>query len=132
MHKEIEEGLHERSKEGKERFEKNSDQIKENTEQIAELTGLVKDQITKLDIFAESMTSLNRVVRASAESQRNFNYDKLLFITNRVLKSGKLTISDKTNIKQLYNSWKDLQGSDPKIDTLVEECMKMTPVPDET
>ena len=124
-------GLTERENTGRERFDINSKAIQENTEQIAELTGLVKDQIKKIDLFAESMTALGKVVRASAESQRNSNYDRLLFVANKVLKSGKLTITEKTNLKQLYNSWKDLQGVDPKIDTLYEECMKLTPVPDE-
>ena len=82
-------------------------------------------------MFADSMTSLTRLVTASAESQRTSNYDRLLFVANKVLKSGKMTITEKTNIKQLYNSWKDLQGNDPKIDTLYEECMKLTPIPDE-
>ena len=50
---------------------------------------------------------------------------------NVAVKSGKMTISEKTNIKQLYNSWKDLSGVDPKIDTLVDECLKITPVPDD-
>lgn len=127
----LEEGLKARGEEGKERFEINSKQIVQNTEQIKELTGLVKDQITKIDMFAESMTSLNSVVRATAESQRTSNYDRLLIVCNKILKSGKMTITDKTNLKQLYKSWLDLKGNDPKIDTMYEECMKMTPIPDE-
>ena len=124
-------GLTERERTGKERFDINSRAIQENTEQIAELTSLVRDQVTKLDMFADSMTSLTRLVSASAESQRNSNYDRLLFVANKVLKSNKMTISEKTNLRQLYNSWKDLKGNDPKIDTLYEECMKITPIPDE-
>lgn len=127
----LEEGLKARGEEGKERFEINSKQIVQNTEQIKELTGLVKDQITKIDMFAESMTSLNSVVRATAESQRTSNYDRLLIVCNKILKSGKMTITDKTNLKQLYKSWSDLKGEDPKIDTMYEECIKMTPIPDE-
>ena len=103
-------GLDERDHTGKERFDINSKAIQENTEQISELTSLVRDQVTKLDMFAESMTSLTRLVTASAESQRTSNYDRLLFVANKVLKSGKMTISEKTNLKQLYNSWKDLKG----------------------
>ena len=130
--KKLEEGLKARGEEGKERFEFNSKQIIQNTEQIKELTGLVKDQITKIDMFAESMTSLNSVVRATAESQRTSNYDRLLIVCNKILESGKMTITDKTNLKQLYKSWSDLKGEDPKIDTMYEECMKMTPIPDES
>lgn len=130
--KKLEEGLNARSEEGRVRFEQNSKQIVQNTEGIKELTGLVKDQITKIDMFADSMTSLNKVVRATAESQRTSNYDRLLIVCNKILKSNKLTITDKTNLKQLYGSWKDLKGEDPKIDTLYEECMKLTPIPDES
>ena len=130
MHTEIEEGLIKRGEEGKKRFDINSEQIQKNTEQIAELTDLVKDQVTKLNLLADSMTSANRILAASAESQKSFNYDRLLFLANKVLKSGQMTISDKTNLKQLYNSWKDLNGDDPKIETLYEECIKLTPIPD--
>lgn len=130
--KKLEDGLNARSEEGRVRFEQNSKQIVQNTEGIKELTGLVKDQITKIDMFADSMTSLNKVVRATAESQRTSNYDRLLIVCNKILKSNKLTITDKTNLKQLYGSWKDLKGEDPKIDTLYEECMKLTPIPDES
>lgn len=128
---EFNDGLSEREHTGKERFDINSRAIQENTEQIAELTSLVRDQVTKMDIFTDSMTSLTLLVTASAESQRNSNYDRLLFVANKVLKSGKMTISEKTNLRQLYNSWKELKGNDPKIDTLYEECMKITPIPDE-
>ena len=128
---EFEEGLKMRGEEGKERFDINSKQISENTAMIKEILAIQKDQAEKFDLLAESMTSLNKVVMASAESQRNSNYDRLLFVANKVLKSGKLTITEKTNLKQLYNSWKDLSGIDPKIDTLYEECMKLTPIPDE-
>ena len=131
VRKEFEEGLIMRGKEGKERFDINSKQIAENSEMIKEILEIQKDQSQKFEMLAESMTALNKVVMASAESQRNANYDRLLFVANKVLKSGKMTISEKTNIKQLYNSWKDLSGNDPKIDTLYEECMKLTPIPDE-
>ena len=131
MHEEIEKGLIERGEEGKIRFDINSEQIQKNTEQIAELTDLVKDQVTKLNLLTDSMTAANRILAASAESQKSFNYDRLLFIANKVLKSGKMTITEKTNLKQLYSSWKELNGDDPKIDTLYEECIKITPIPDE-
>ena len=132
VRKEFEEGLKLRRDESTERYLKHSEEIEANTEMIKEILKIQKDQAKKFDMLAESMTSLNKVVMASAESQRNSNYDRLLFVANKVLKSGKMTISEKTNIKQLYNSWKDLSGVDPKIDTLYEECMKLTPIPDES
>ena len=120
----------ERSEEGAERFNTHADalknvnrQISENSKQIGELTEITKNVLA-------SMESINSLVRASAESQRNSNYDRLLIVGKKVLASRQITISEKTNIKQLYDSYKELQGSDAYIDTLYEECMKLAPVPD--
>lgn len=124
-----------RSLEGKERFEAHAasiieinKQIKENSAQISELTTISKNVL-------ESMDSLSKVVRASAESQRNSNYDRILMVANKVLKNRQITITEKTNLEQLYNSWRDLHGEndklDPKIVTMYKECMKMAPVPDD-
>jgi hypothetical protein len=129
--KELEEGLEMRGEEGRKRFEINSKAIEENTAQINKLTELVEDQIKKLDAFTDSMTSLNKVVKVSAESQRNFNYDRILHVANNALRTRHLTITDKTNLTQLYESWTRLNGDDPKIKTLYEEVMKIPPVPDE-
>lgn len=138
----LEEGLKATEDEGKEMFEINSRQIQENSRQLSEnskqieaLVSLVKGQAERNDAkfatLTDTLTSLNKMALISAESQCNSNYDRLLFVTNKVLKSGQLTISDKTNLKQLYTSWKDLGGKDAKMDTLYEECMKIAPIPDE-
>lgn len=133
---EFNDGLLERENTGKERFDINSRQIQENnvqlaenSKQIEEILGIVRDQAQKYDAMADSLTALNKVAAATAEAQCNSNYDRLLMVTNKVLKSGKMTISDKTNIKQLYNSWKELGGVDPtkNMETMYEECMKITP-----
>lgn len=120
----------ERSEEGANRFNLHAEsltrvnrQIAENSKQISELTEISKNVLT-------SMESMNRLVKASAESQRNANYDRLLIVGKKVLASKQITISEKTNIKQLYDSYKELMGSDAYIDTLYEECMRLTPVPD--
>ena len=131
IYKEIAKVSQERSQEGAERFNTHAEsfkqvnmQIEENTKQIGELTEMSMNVL-------ESMESLNKVVRASAESQRNANYDRLLIVGKKVLKSQRITLSEKTNFKQLYDSYKDLNGDDPYIETLHEECMKFTPVPDD-
>jgi hypothetical protein len=67
----------------------------------------------------------------SAESQKNSNYDRLLIVMSKVLKSGILTFTDKTNLLQLYTSWKELGGNDPKIETMYDECMKLKPTLEE-
>lgn len=131
-----------RSLEGKGRFDTHAaaikeinDQIKANNEQIGELAIMSKVQMEKMDVFAESLTALNKLAKMSAESQRNNTYDRILMVANKVLKAQNITITEKTNLKQLYSSWEEFHGKgeklDPKIVTLYEECMKLTPVPDE-
>ena len=89
-----------------------------------------------MDDFRESLTSLTSMAKMSAESQRNNTYDRILMVANKVLKSRTITITEKTNLKQLYSSWQDFHREgeklDPKIVTIYEECMKLTPIPDET
>lgn len=120
-----------RSEEGAERFkthakafENVNKQIEENTIQIKELTTISKNVL-------ESMDSMGKKLEISAESQRNNNYDRLLMVGKKVLNNQKITLSEKTNMKQLYESYKKLQGNDPYIETLWEECKKLTPIPDE-
>ena len=129
VHK-LEEGLKARGEEGRERFEINSNQINENSSMIKEILAIQRDQTEKMGRMAESITSLAQVSEACAESQRNSNYDRLLIVTNNIIKAGVMTITEKTNLTQLYNSWKKLQGRDPKIDTLYDECMKVRTVLD--
>lgn len=128
---EFEEGLKKRGEEGRMRFIKNSEQIEANSKQINEILSIVKDQAQKFDALSDSITSLNNAVSVSTESQRNSNYDRLLVVMNPILRKRKMTITEKTNLKQLYKSWQDLKGHDPKIDTMYEECMKLNPIPDE-
>ena len=131
IYKEIAKVSQERSQEGAERFNTHAESFKQVNRQIEENTKQIKE-LTEMSInVIESMESLNKVVRASAESQRNANYDRLLIVGKKVLKSQRITLSEKTNFKQLYDSYKDLNGDDPYIETLHEECMRFTPVPDD-
>ena len=131
----------ERSLEGKNRFETHAAaieeinaQIKANSKQIGELTELTKQQVVTMSEFAESLTSLNKMAKRSSESQRNNTYDRILMVANKALTNQKITITEKTNLKQLYNSWEDFhdegEKKDPKIVTIYEECMKLPLVPD--
>ena len=136
--KSLEDGLKARGEEGRARFDVNSKQIQansqqlaENSKQIEEILGIVRGQAEKYDTMADSLTALNKITAATAESQCNSNYDRLLIVTNKILKSKKMTISDKTNLKQLYESWRILGGKDPKMETMYEECMKIELSPDE-
>jgi hypothetical protein len=130
IYKELAKVSQERSDEGAERFRIHAEsfkevnrQIKENTEQIGELTEISKNVL-------ETIGDLNTTVLASAESQRNAIYDRILIVGKKVLSEGKITLSDKTNVKQLYDSYRKLKGNDPYIDTLYDECSKLPLVAD--
>ena len=138
MNKQMELMSNERSEEGLHRFEthahsieKINSQIMENSKQISELAHLSKTQLQNQEGFRESLTALNKMVKVASESQKNNNYDRLLIVMSKVLKSGVLTFTDKTNLLQLYTSWKELGGNDPKIDTMYDECMKLKPTLEE-
>lgn len=138
MQKKFSIGLQERENTGKERFEINSKQIDKNTSQISEILEIVKGQTKRYDTLAESITALqeatisnSKVTKACAEGMRSTTYDRILIVANKALKRQKITITEKTNLKQLYNSWQELQGRDDKIETLYDDCMKLTPIPDE-
>ena len=129
--KKLDEGLRARSEEGYERFSTHAKainevtkQIEENSKQIGTLTDLTKDLVTSID-------GMNSVLNVTAKANRNSIYDKLLMVTNKILKNNVMTITDKTNLRGLYQSWRDLNGEDEEIETKYEECMKMTPVLDE-
>lgn len=126
----LEDGLKARGEEGRERFEINSKQINENSTMIKEILAIQKNQTEQMGQMAESITSLAQVSEACAESQRNSNYDRLLIVTSNIIKAGVMTITEKTNLMQLYDSWQKLQGRDPKIDTLYNECMKVKTILD--
>jgi len=98
---------------------------------IRQILTIQKDSTEKIDKMADSITALAQVSEACAESQRTSNYDRLLIVTNKIIKSRKMTMTEKTNLIQLYESWKKLQGSDKKIDVMYDECLKITPILDE-
>lgn len=127
----LDEGLKARSEEGAKRFNTHAaaivevtKQIEANSIQIGELADLTKDLVTSID-------GMNTVLNVTAKANRSNTYDKLLMVTNKILKNKEMTISDKTNLRGLYQSWKDLKGEDEEIDTKYEECMKLTPILDE-
>ena len=140
--KKLDEGLKARSEEGKERFEINSKQIEQNSiqlsksaKQIDELIEMMKEQsetsTKKFNALSDSLTALNRISSANAKSQRSAIFDKLLMVGNKILKSGKMTVGDKTNLIQLYDSWKELGGENDELETLIEECRKLPVIPNE-
>lgn len=137
-HDELEQGLEMRGLEGKERFEINSKQIEQNTNMIQEVLTIQKQTNEKFDKLADSLIGLNdamtvnsKLTRACAEGVRSTNYDRILLVANKALKRGAITISEMTNLEQLYRSWIELQGKDPKIETYYNECRKLHSIPDE-
>lgn len=131
-------GLIERGEEGRQRFEINSKQIESNTVQIGEILGIVKDQAEKYDLMASSITALNdatainaKLTKACAEGMRSTTYDRILLVASKALKRKQITISEKTNLRQLYNSYTELQGKDARIETIYEDCLKLEVIPDD-
>lgn len=119
-----------RSKEGADRFnthaqalDKVDKRIEENSKQISELTELSKSMLT-------SVNSLNKSVASAVKSQKNTTYDRLLLVGKKALNAKSITISEKTNIRQLFDSYREMGGDDPYINTLMEECEKLTPIAD--
>jgi len=138
MRGELEEGLKARSDEGKERFEINSKQINKNTDMIKEVLTIQRETNEKFNKLAESLTALNesmvsnsKVTRACAEGMRSTTYDRILLVAGNALKREAITITEKTNLRQLYSSWQELQGKDDKITTIIEDCMKLKTILDE-
>lgn len=138
LYEEMQKGLEERGLEGKKRFDINSASIQENTKMIQEVLDIQKSAGARFEQLAESMTALNeavvsnsKVTRACAEGIRSTTYDKILLVANKALSRGAITISEKTNLKQLYQSWTELQGDDPTITTYFEDCMKLPSIPNE-
>lgn len=128
---EFQEGLKMRGDEGAERFATHNKAINENSAMIKEILTVQKDQTEKFDKMADAITALAQVSEACAESQRNSNYDRLLIVANKIIKSRKMTMTEKTNLIQLYKSWEKLNGKDDKLTVMYDECMKITPVLDE-
>ena len=135
---ELDKGLLARSEEGRERFIINSEQINDNKTLIRQVIQGQQKTDERFNKLAESITVLSeatasntQLTRACAEGVRSTNYDRMLIVANNALKKDRITVSEKTNLKQLYTSWGELQGHDPKIDTLYEDCMKLRTVPDD-
>ena len=127
LHDELVKGLEMRGKEGKERFDINSKAINENTSMIKEILVVQKDQTEKFDKMADAITALANVSEACAEAQRNSTYDRLLMVTSKIINAHKMTLAEKTNLVQLYDSYKKLNGTSKELDIRYEECLKITP-----
>lgn len=128
---EFNEGLKMRGEEGRQRFETNSKQIEENTKMIREILEIQKGQTKQFGEMAQSISDLAKVSEACAESQRTSTYDRLLMVTSKIIQKGVMTITEKTNLEQLYESWQKLNGHDKRIDTLYNECLKKETILDE-
>lgn len=57
-------------------------------------------------------------------------HDKLLYLTSKFMVRGVITAKEKTNLKYLYEPYKEL-GGNGDCETGYEECMKLKVVTDE-
>lgn len=135
--KELQEGLEMFGEDDKKRSEANASSIHKNTEMIQEIIKIQKESNEKFDKLANSLITLNeatiinsKIVKTCAEGIRSTTYDKILLVANRALNRNAITISEKANLIQLYQSWVDLQGEDPRIKVYYEDCIKLPSIPD--
>ena len=108
---ELKEGLDEREKTGKNRFEIHNKMIEENTVAIKELIDLNKQQTTKLDEFATNVTKSFDVMSGGV---RSVLYDKITVVYDKCLSrcdGGAITSEEEANIEQLYLSYSGLGGN---------------------
>ena len=108
---EFKEGLDERERTGKQRFDVNSKQIEENTVAIKELIELNKHQTTKLNEFA---TNVNKSFDVMSGGVRSVLYDKITVIYDKCLArcdGGAITSEEEANLEQLYLSYSGLGGN---------------------
>lgn len=138
MREEFQEGLQLRSEEGRQRFEANSKQIVENTAQIGEILTIVRKQTEQYDAMVQSLTTLNESVStlntqfvACADGVNSNLYDKISIVAKKALKRKAITTTEKTNLRQLWESYKKLGGTDETLRTYYEECGKLETINDE-
>ena len=82
LRQEFQDGLDERERTGKERFDINSKQIEENTTAIKQLIKLNEDQSNKIDKFCESVTKSFDVMSGGV---RSVLYDKITVVYDKCL-----------------------------------------------
>ncbi len=111
LRQEFQDGLDERERTGKERFDINSKQIEENTAAIKQLIKLNEDQSNKIDKFCDSVTKSFDVMSGGV---RSVLYDKITVVYDKCLSScdgGAITSEEEANMEQLYLSYSGLGGN---------------------
>ena len=111
LRQEFQDGLDERERTGKERFDINSKQIEENTTAIKQLIKLNEDHSNKIDKFCESVTKSFDVMSGGV---RSVLYDKITVVYDKCLSrcdGGAITSEEEANIEQLYLSYSGLGGN---------------------
>lgn len=138
VYEKLTEGLFQRGEEGRERFEINSKQIEKNTTQIGEILTIVRKQTEQYDAMVQSLTTLNASVStlntqfgACAEGVNSNLYDKISIVAKKALKRKAITTTEKTNLRQLWESYTKLGGSDETLKTYYEECGKLETINDD-
>lgn len=94
---EVREGLSHRSQEGLERYE-------EHKETIAEL----KQAVLKL---VENDTKMSNYIEAIGESLTGLSHDKLIFLSDKYIERGGITLREKTTFNSIYNPYTKLGGN---------------------
>jgi len=131
LRKELQEGLEMFGEDDRKRSEANTSSIQKNSEMIQEIIKIQKETNEKFDKLVEATLMNSKVVKVCAEGIRSTTYDKILLVANKALKRNAITISEKANLIQLYQSWLDLAGEDPRIEVYYNDSMKLPSIPDD-
>ena len=118
LRKEFHDGLDERERTGRERFEKNSDAIDANTKAIGELIELNKNLTEKVDTLADSVKrsfeAIDKKVEYQSNGLKSVLYGKISEIYDKCLSrcdGGAITSDEEANIEQLFMSYSGLGGN---------------------
>ena len=57
-------------------------------------------------------------------------HDKLLYLTNRIVRRGRITLKERTNLEYLYKPYSQL-GGNGDCETGYKECIKLPTIDDE-
>jgi hypothetical protein len=111
LRKEMAEGLDERERKGKERFDINSKLIEENSMAINKLTD-------KVDSFSDdvrsSVTTIAKNTEVMGNGVKSVLFDKITIIYTKCLSrcdGGAITSDEAANLQQLYLSYSGLGGN---------------------
>ena len=115
LRKEFREGLDEREKNGKYRFdvhENNIAQLKnEHNKNFLELKEAIL-KLTENDAkITQSLSNVSDTQKLIADSLLGLSHDKIIFVTDKIAKRGAITVKEQATLESMYNPYSALGGN---------------------